>query len=325
MNPRAVVLAIWWLSSCVGVRTPDLGPEHELQKLVSDRDKLVVLIDEDLPLYAQVITGIHVSSHGNYRVLRIHEEGFVQSALLEQLIAIKPRALIALGPRSANAIMSSRTILPSAFAMVPRIENYELDNVFVAGIRMVPDVKAQIALVRSLRPDLKALGVVFSRQSSRNSMQKVRSLCDDEQFELVNIEVQSVTDVLPALVRYHQEFGALLMIDDPLILDVEVIRAMISFLSARQIALFALDCSMVEEGALASFGTNFFTLGRDLFKLVASEKNVRLYQPTVFLDPSEADLCINLQTAKKMGDADQLLTRAIDYGAEKGIAIRAYR
>jgi ABC-type uncharacterized transport system substrate-binding protein len=247
----------------------------------------------------------------------------LQSALLEDLLKLKPHALIALGPRSANAISNARIILPSAFSMVPRMENYQLDDVFGGGIRMVPDTKERIALVRSLLPNLRALGVMFSRQNSRNSMMRIRSLCDDEQFELVNIEVHSTSDVLPALVRYHQEFGAVLMLDDPILLDMQVLTSVTNFLSAKGIALFGLDCSMVQEGALASFGTNFFSLGRELVGMIRSQGG-NPYQETVIVDPRDKDLCINLSTARKMTNADDVIARAIDYAGHKEITLRVF-
>lgn len=289
-----------------------------------DRDHVVVLVDDDLKLYDQVITGIHVASHGDYRVLRLHEEGFAQNAFLEELLALRPQALIALGPRSANAIASARIILPSAFSMVPRLDNYELGNVFLGGIRMVPDIKERIALVRSLMPELRALGVIFSRQNSRISMQRIRGLCDEEQFELVNIEVHSTSDVLPALMRNHREFGAVLMLDDPILLDMHVLTSVTSFLLSKGIGFFGLDCSMVQEGALASFGTNFFSLGRELVALVQGEKGTHTYKPTAVVDPKDRDLCINLATAHALKKPDAFINRAIDYAGDKHIALKVF-
>lgn len=319
-----VLLQLMFCVSCVTMRTGDFRGGMRNQR-TNESNQLMVVIDEDLSLYNQVITGIHVASRGNYRMMHLHEEGFLQSAFLEELLTIKPRAIIALGPRATNAIASSRVILPSAFSMVPRVDNYEIESVFLTGIRMIPDIKEQIALVRSLLPNLKALGVVFSKQNSRNSILRVRSLCDDEQFELVNIEVQSTSDVLPALMRNHSEFGAVLMLDDPLLADVDVITAMIDFLSSQNIALFGLDCSMVEAGALAAFGTNFFSLGRELAETVLPERAPRLYQSTVIKDPREVDLCFNLSTARKIGNKEQLLSRMSEYGAQKRFAIRTFQ
>ena len=155
-------------------------------------------------------------------------------------------------------------------------------------------------------------------------MQRIRSLCDDEQFELVNIEVHSVSDVLPAIVRYHQEFGAVLMLDDPILLDMDVLTSVTSFLAAKGIALFGLDCSMVQEGALASFGTNFFSLGRELVAMLASEKGAQVYQNTTIVDPISKDLCINLTTASKINNADDLIKRTINYAGQKEISLRVF-
>lgn len=309
------------LSSCWSTKEATRRVEA-LQK--TSEDSLVVLVDDYFPLYRQVITGIHVASLGNYRLLPFHEERFSQSALLNELLHLKPRALIALGPRSANVITGLRLLLPSAFSMVPRIDNYGLDNVFSAGIRMVPDLKVQIGLVRALMPDLKALGVIFSRQNSRALVQKLRLLCDDEQFELVQMEVENASNVLPALARESREFQALLMLDDPVLLELEVLLDTIRFLAAKKIAMFALDCSMVKEGALFSFETNFFTLGKDLVKL--TQKNgSQSYHGTALFDPSELDICVNLTTADQVGNTSLLLSRAAEYASEKKAAIKVYR
>ncbi len=312
------------LMGCVGGRPLEHHMSTSHIRGQNQNNPLVVLVDDDLALYDQVITGIHVATRGDYRVLRMQEEGFVQSVFLADLIAVKPRALIALGPRSASAISSARVILPSAFSMVPRVENYELDNVFDGGIRMVPETKARIGLIRALMPNLRALGVMFSRQYSRNAIQAIRSLCDDEQFELVNIEVQSVSDVLPALMRDHRNWGAVLMIDDPVMLDMDVLAPVTNFLRNKGIAFFALDCSMVQVGALAAFGTNFFSLGRDLVEMVNSVEGGHSYQATNLIDPKDKALCINAAVAKAINDGNNLLMRAVDYAGKKEVSLRVF-
>ena len=155
-------------------------------------------------------------------------------------------------------------------------------------------------------------------------MQRIRSLCDEEQFDLVNIEIQSTSDVLPALARYYKEFSAVLMLDDPILLDIDVLSSVSNFLSSKGIAFFALDCSMVQAGALASFGTNFAALGRDLVKMVSHDRGTHKYQPTQIVNPSEPDLCVNLTTAGKMAESAQFLSRAVHYAGEKEIALRIF-
>lgn len=316
------LVLVMFTTGCVGIKTPT--PAFSVLSPADHRHQLVVLIDDDHALYNQVITGIHVASGGAYRVLKMQEHGFVQSAFLESLMALSPRALIALGPRASTSIVSARIVVPSAFSMVPRMENYELDRVFSAGIRMVPDVGERIRLVHALYPELRALGVIFSRRNSRNSMQKVRGLCDDEQLEMVAIEIQSTSDVLPALARHHEQFGALLMIDDPLLLDINVIAAMTSFLSEKSLSFFALDCSMVADGALAAFGTDFYNLGRTLVDLVNDPSKTKPFSETAFYDPA-ATLCLNLTTAKKINLGDEFVARAARYAAEKGFAMKIYQ
>lgn len=310
------------MCSCNSLRTSDHVASHHGKKNSENNNRLVILADDTRGLFSDVLTGIHVASRGEYSVLRLLEEGFEQSALLAELISIRPHALIALGPRSAHAIAQARIILPSAFSLVPRIENYELDNVFCAGIRMVADAKEQISLIRALMPELKFLGVMFSRQNSRNLMQSLRGMSDDEQFDLVGIEVQTITDVLPSLTRFQQEIGAVLMIDDPILLDMTVLDSVTNFLSRTGIAFFALDCSMVRAGALASLSTNYFSLGRDLVNLVSHDIGSHRYEPTKITNPSERDLCINLSTIKNMKDGKNMLIHAVSYAADKQISLK---
>lgn len=312
-----------FLSSCFGAK--EIAKKAQVLSHQKNHAELVVLVDDTLALYRQVITGIHVASFGNYHLLPLQDEGFSEAWFLQELLNVRPRGLIALGPRSANVVIGLRILLPSAFSMVPRIDNYDLDSVFTAGIRMVPDLKEQINFIRTVMPDLKALGVIFTRQNSRNALQKLRSLCDDEQFELMAMEVQSASNVLPTLVRESHQFQALLMLDDPVLLELEVLLAATRFLAEKKIALFALDCSMVKEGALFSFGTNFFTLGRDLTRLVLQKNTNADHQFTTLLNPKSPDICINLATAELIGNAQAMLSRVAEYASDKRGAIKAYR
>lgn len=309
------------LAACASVKCP------EVQLGTTPKDAfahpLVVLTDADSPIYGQVITGIHVAARGNYQIWPLQAGGFTQSALLDRLLDTKPQGVIALGPRSAHAMANAQVVVRAVFSLVPRVENYELNQIFMAAVRMVPDIKEQLSLVRKLLPNVKNLGVVFSRRYSRTTMERLRSLADDEQFNVINIEATSKGDVLPALKRSKEDIGALLMLDDPFLLDVDVFKEMASFLSSQRIALFALDCSMVEAGAMASFGTNFFSLGRDLVRLLEND-DVHPYGAIEYKNPSKPDLCLNLKVANSVDHDQQIITRAVELAASTGVMLKIF-
>lgn len=319
---RLVVLFyLLTLLACASVKCP------EVQLGIAPKDAvghpLVVLTDADSPIYGHVITGIHVASQGHYQVWPLQAGGFTQSALLDRLLDIKPQGVIALGPRSAHAMANSQVVMRAVFSLVPRVENYEFNQIFMAGIRMIPDIKEQLSLVRGLLPTVKNLGVIFSRRYSRSTMERLRSLADDEQFNVINIEATSKGDVLPALKRSKDDIGALLMLDDPFLLDVDVLKEMTLFVSSQKIALFALDCSMVEAGAMASFGTNFFSLGRDLVRLLEND-DVHPYGITEYKNPSKPDVCLNLKVVGAMDQGQQIIMRAVELAASTGAMLKTF-
>lgn len=316
------LLCLLLINACVST-APSSSMVHVKKRSIASSGDLVVLVDHELALYEQVITGIHVTGV-KYQVLRVKNDDFAQAAFLERILSVRPKALIALGARSASAIASARIILPSVFSMVPSIDRFSSKDIFYAGIRMIPGSKKQVSLVRALVPDIKRLGVLFSRPNSREAMQKIRSQTDGEKFELVTVEIHGPGDVMKSLQSRHGEFDAFLMLDDPLLLNVDVIKRLGSFLLEKRIPFFALDCSMVKEGAFAGFGVNFFNLGNQLINTLKNKEKIELYQGTKILNPKKSDVCINLSVINQFSGKDKILRNAAEYAARTEQQLKIY-
>ncbi len=299
MRRLGLILAFLAMSCVHNVPKPltDFDPE----KLSNPR--VIIVTDEQSPIYDEVLVGIHIASRGPYQVFRITDDKMGQNDLLQHLVQMKPQGLIALGPKSVYAVSQAKIFLTSAFAMVPRPKSYTVENAFSYGVRMIPEMLEQMQLIRSLMPNIKRIGVMFSKLYTKSALQSLTN-AKDENVELVAIEIQSESDVMPALRRYKGHIDGFLMIEDPFILDIGVISEMTDFLRQEKIPFFALDCSMVRRGATAAFGVDYFSLGRQLVDLVMAGKSEGLAQKTKLFNPNQVNICVNRKVLENMWSHD---------------------
>jgi ABC-type uncharacterized transport system substrate-binding protein len=311
------------LSSCLSVKQMPLFEEGFQSAAARPLNReLLVLMDEPCAIYDQVLTGIHVASGGRYQLVRLMEENMAQTALFEKIMRLTPKYLITLGPRAANAFFQSNIAMPAAFAMVPDLESYEWESAFKVGVRMVPDLKERLSLVKATLPHVKSIGVAVAKNNPPAGLRRLRSLLEEETFTLVKVEVNNALDLLSALKRASHEFEAFLMLEDPVLLNAQAIQQMAAYFRANKIAFLALDASMVQAGALIAFSTDYFSLGQQLYnESLNTSKN---YRKAVVHNPHRSALAVNLDTARSIGLKQEFFGLALEYAANKSWPILSF-
>ena len=312
-------LSILLIFSCTLKELPSVYEGWANQKLKT-KTELMIVIDEPGDIYNRIITGLHVASDGHYQLVKQLEENMAQTALFDLIMHRAPRFLIALGPKAAMGFYQSNIHLPAAFTMVPEIEDNLYGNSFRVGVRMIPDLNERIALIKELWPNLKSLGVFYRPNSSLSIYKELRKVIENESFDMVKIEVNNHNDVMPALLRARRQFEVLLLLEDPALLFEPTLIELASYCLNKPTALFALDPSMVQKGALLSFGIDYYALGKELYGLSLDDRRDN-YQKTLVKNPASLSIGFNIGTAKSIGLNDGAMKNLLTFASKKSIPV----
>jgi len=179
--------------------------------------------------------------------------------------SVKPEFMVAIATPSAQVIMKAKTdssIL--AFLAVSDPEAINLTNHDdVIGIADNPPIEELIEKIRQIVPDIKNIGVIFNygEINSVRTVERLEKMLLDRKITLKKIAITNSNDIKTV---------------------VSALASMVSMSRANKIPLIANDPTLVEQGVMLAFGTNYFRSGEQLGNMIADliegkklEKNIQ--------------------------------------------------
>lgn len=201
-----------------------------------------------------------------------------------QQMSLVPTIANDLAAQDPDVIVAITTPMAQAMARVARGPLVFAAVTDPVGAGLVPDLqhghdqitgtsdawpyRAQLALIREILPTAKRLGVLYNpgEAASQYGIAQLRALAPDLGFELVEVGVNTVTEVRAGAESVVGRVDALLLSSDN-----TVIGGMVGALSValeRHVPLFVGDSGTVERGGLATVSVGYRELGRRTGELV---------------------------------------------------------
>ncbi len=285
-----------------------------------------VLLDDALPLYKRVITGITIESQVDFTEFSLEGDTAKANDIMKQIVALSPQIIIAIGPKSANTAKKYAAKIPVIYCLVPKLEDYELELPNVFGIRLEFSYEKQLQALQTLFPKVKKIGVLYNPTQSKSTVEQATIAAQKIGIHLVGIEISLPSEAKKALDELKNPIDALWMISDPTALHLKAWDASQQFCIAHKLPFFALDDGFVARGALISFAVDYVWVGRQAARLANrivfenfSPKNPKI------MEPEGLDMAINITTATQLGIAPELSVNLLNYAAYHQHAIQALR
>lgn len=321
---RAFPRALQRSAACALVAAWCLCSATSLAQTPKPRAAWAVLVDDELPLYRTVTTGVAVEAGAALDVYSLGGDVTRAPDILNRALAKSPPVIVAIGPKSANAARQAAPRVPLVYCMVPRPENYALSGPRVLGVRLERSYATQLEALKAMAPGVRRVAVVHDPERGARTLQEARLAAAQVDLLLVPVAVRAPHEAAAALEKGASEADALWMVSDPTVLNLQTFEAMLAFAAARKLPFFALNSSFVERGALLAFTVDYGRLGRQVGRL-ASRAVERGDDSGGLFAPEETELAINLGAAERLGDAKAFNTRVLGYAAEHKHALRVYR
>jgi putative tryptophan/tyrosine transport system substrate-binding protein len=290
MLRRVFVLLIVW--STTGVAIPAFGAN------------VAVIMSSKVDDYRDALRGFkEVARH---RIVAEYDMGGDPdkgpSIVAEIETKIRPDLIFAVGGWALQAVLSQPTEIPVVYAMVLNPPSVVGDGRNITGASMNIQVEEAIRLFKQMGPNIKRVGVIFSRARTGYLVKRAENLARQEGLQLVSREVTSPKEIKAALESLQDGIDALWILPDETTLAQPVIQQMLLLSYRKKIPVLGLSERHAQMGALFSLSfASSEDIGRQAGELAQSVLAGTRAAEIPYTTPRKLNLTVNLKTAGKLG------------------------
>lgn len=184
------------------------------------------------------------------------------------------------------------------------VRSYKAGEKNITGVSDMTPVKEQIAFLNQIKP-LKTLGHVYaSNESNAVRLAEIaRSVCKDMGIGFVESTVSNSSEVKQAVQAIIRRVDGIYISNDNTV--VSALNSVSEVAMKHKIPVMSADPSSAETiPVLAAWGFDYYKMGQRTGQLVVDVLKGKKPEtvPTIFMtDPSDMDLLLNEDVAKKLG------------------------
>jgi len=184
------------------------------------------------------------------------------------------------------------------------VQSWESSGNNVTGISDAAPNKQQVELILRFLPEAKNVGTIYNAGEINSVVQieVARETCKELGLNLIEVTVSNSSEVLMAAQSLAGRVEAIYIVTDNTV--VSALESVIKVCNQEKIALIVADPSTVDKGALASYGIDYFSLGKKsgeiAIQIIKGAKPSDIPIQTI-TDPKELQFVVNLDAAKTIG------------------------
>lgn len=184
------------------------------------------------------------------------------------------------------------------------VESNEKPGGNVSGTSDLTPVRVQVELVKKILPDAKTLGILYcsSEVNSKIQVELAKEAAKEFGLEAVEATVSSTNDIEQVVQSLVGKVDAIYAPTDNTIATGMPTVALVA--NSNKIPVFCGEEGMVNKGGLATYGIDYYKLGRitgeQAVKIIRKEATTAT-MPIEYLPDDEYALTINEEVAKQLG------------------------
>jgi len=218
--------------------------------------------------------------------------------------------IVAIGTPTAQAALQVNKEIPIIINAVTDpvaaslAESWESSGNNLTGMSDAAPNKQQVELIPQFLPAAKNVGTIYNAGEANSVVQVevARDVCEELGLKLIEVTVSNSSEVLMAAQSLAGRVDAIYIVTDNTV--VSALESVINVCNQEKIALIVADPSSVDRGALASYGIDYFSLGKKsgeiALKIIKGVKPSDIPIQTIS-DPNDLQFVVNLDAAKVIG------------------------
>ena len=183
-------------------------------------------------------------------------------------------------------------------------KSWESSGNNLTGMSDAAPNKQQVELIPLFLPEAKNVGTIYNAGEANSVVQieVAKETCKELGLNLIEVTVSNSSEVLMAAQSLADRVEAIYIVTDNTV--VSALESVIKVCNEEKIALILADPSTVDKGALASYGIDYFSLGKKsgeiAVKIIEGAKPSDIPIQTI-TDPKDLQFVVNLDAAKILG------------------------
>jgi putative ABC transport system substrate-binding protein len=270
--------------------------------LLARAEGIAVLKSYDLEPFNQAMAGFEAACATPITMYDLRGTKKEENSIVQRLAAAKPQLLLAIGPLAAQVAKERVRDIPVVFVMVSNPPRYGLQGHNLVGVSLDIPVHMQLAMTKSLVPNLHQLGVIYDPEKTGPMVLEARKSAEALGMALVASPVASQKEVPAAVRGLVGKIQAFWMVPDETVVTPESFKFLLLTAFENNLPFVTVSDIFVEAGALASLSPDYTDVGRQGCQLATDIQHGRVHPAEVtVLPPAKVLLTLNLKTAGKIG------------------------
>lgn len=219
----------------------------------------------------------------------------------------KNNMVIAIATPSAQAVAKTIADAPVIFSTVTDpvsaqlVSSLEKPDKNITGTSDKVSMEQQLELIQKFLPDLKKLGVIYTTSEVNSGVQvaELEEAAKTKGIEIVKAGVTNLNEVqLGASSLVGKAEAIFIPIDNTV---VSAFEAVLGVAEQEKIPVFASDLDTVKRGAVATYGIDYYKMGKQTGEMAARVLGGKTIAETPVEISKETDLYINEKAAQTFG------------------------
>ncbi|GAA4713780.1 ABC transporter substrate binding protein [Brevibacillus fulvus] len=263
-------------------------------------------------VYKGIVDGLAASGYEDGKQIAIdfqnaHGEIANTTTIAQKFAGDKDDMVIAIATPSAQAVAKTVQDVPIVFSTVTDpisaelVSSLEKPDKNITGTSDKLSMAQQLELIQKFLPNLKKLGVLYTT-SEVNSGVQVKELQEagkQKGIEVVEAGISSLSEIQNATQSLVGNVDAVLIpIDNTIVSGFE---GVLSVAEKAKLPVFASDTDTVKRGAVATFGIDYYKMGKQTGEMAARILGGQQVADTPVEVSKETDLYINAKAAETFG------------------------
>ncbi|MDR1628369.1 MAG: ABC transporter substrate-binding protein [Oscillospiraceae bacterium] len=233
------------------------------------------------------------NAQGDQAVLNSIASGFVQN---------KKDLILAISTPAAQAVANLTKDIPVLFTAVTDPKSSGIEALNITGTSDIVPVEKQIGLIKKLLPSAKKVAVLYCSNEINSKIQAEMAADAARKFgmETKDYTVSSTNELQQVVEYMEKSIDAVFVPTDNLVVSSMPIVSKIA--TSRGIPIICSEVASVKNGALATYGMDYYELGKITANQAAEileGKNKPQNMPVQYL--TDTKLTINYEIIEKLG------------------------
>ncbi len=219
-----------------------------------------------------------------------------------KLVSLDPNVIVTLSTPMTQAVATATTKIPIVFGAVSDPKAAKLtSHKNVTGLTDVVPVDQQLQLIKQILPNVKTIGLIYNsgEANSQKQVQDIKSHAAENHISIVEATVSKSSEVAAATKSLVGKVDAFLLPTDNTVIT--ALESIVTISNHNNIPIFGSDVDIVNRGAFAAYGVDWYESGRSLAEMVSQLLQGKSLRQVPIQNPKALLFYINKSAAQKMG------------------------